>query len=107
MRTRTAVIVATTVVGVAIAFAFAACSDTSTSAPSAPDSLNPSFAKGGQPNKVKSISLSPSSATIDAGSTLQLTATANPPGSATTFAWTSSNTAVATVTQTGVVTANA
>jgi hypothetical protein len=66
---------------------------------------SPSFAKGGNPNKVKSISVSPSSATREVGQTVQLTATANPPTSATTFAWASSNNGVAAVSGSGLVTA--
>src|SRR5512144_1801484 len=100
MRQRTIALVATAVAG--IAFTFAACSESA--APPAPDGTAPSFAKGGQPNKVKSIAVSPSSATVAIGATLQLTATASPPGSATTFAWASSNAAVATVSATGLVT---
>ena len=100
MRNRTVELVATLVAG--IAFTFAACSESA--APPAPDGAAPSFAKGGQPNKVKSIAVSPSSATVAIGATLQLTATASPPGSATTFVWASSNTAVATVSATGLVT---
>ncbi|HEX6052448.1 MAG TPA: Ig-like domain-containing protein [Gemmatimonadaceae bacterium] len=72
--------------------------------PTAPPA-NPSLAKGGNPNKVKSISVSPSSATREVGQTVQLTATANPPSSATTFAWGSSNNGVASVGSTGLVTA--
>ena len=94
MRTRT-VVVAGSLVGAGIAFAFAACSDTT--APPQADTLAPSFAKGGQPNKVRSISVSPSSATVAIGATVQLSATANPAGSATSFAWSSTNTSVATV----------
>jgi hypothetical protein len=62
----------------------------------------PSFAKGGP--KVKSISVSPSSATIATGLTVQLTASAQPPNSVSSFAWASSNEAIATVTPTGLVT---
>src|SRR4029079_18113842 len=52
---------------------------------------------------VKSVSVTPPSATVAIGSTTQLTATANPTGSATTFVWASSNPAVATVSSTGLV----
>ena len=72
--------------------------------PTAPPEA-PSFAKGGNPNKVKSISVSPSSATREVGQSVQLTATANPPTSATSFEWTSSKISVATVNATGLVTA--
>jgi Big-like domain-containing protein/calcineurin-like phosphoesterase family protein len=103
MRTRTLVVVATSVVAAGIAFAFAACSDTA--GPPVNDTMAPSLAKGGQPKQVKSISVSPSSATVDVGSTVQLSATASPPGSATSFAWASSNSSVATVSSSGLVTA--
>lgn len=102
MRLRSILLGSAAVTAAGIAFAFAACSDTS--APSATDTLSPSFAKGGQPKSVKSISVSPSSATVSAGATVQLTATASPPGSATTFTWASSNTAAATVSSSGLVT---
>ena len=72
-------------------------------APEAPTS--PSFAKGGGGPKLRSISVSPSSVTVTTGQTIQLTATASPPGTATTFTWASSNTAVATVSTSGLVTA--
>jgi hypothetical protein len=62
------------------------------------------FAKGGPPKTVKSVSVAPSSSTIAAGGTVQLVATASPPGSATSFTWASSNTAVATVSASGLVT---
>ena len=100
MNRRTIALLATAAAGVA--FTFAACSESS--APPATDPIVPSLAKGGQPNKVKSISVSPSSATVAIGATVQLTATATPPGSATSFTWASSNSAVATVSATGLVT---
>jgi hypothetical protein len=62
----------------------------------------PTFAKGGP--KVKSITVSPSSATITVGQNLQLTATVSPASTSTTITWVSTNTAVATVSQNGVVT---
>jgi hypothetical protein len=102
MSKRTLVYAVASVAAAGIVFAFAACSDTS--APPATDTLSPSFAKGGQPKQVKSISVSPSSATVPIGQTQQLTAAASPPGSATTFAWSSSNDAVATVSSSGLVT---
>src|SRR5215208_193898 len=101
MRTRRLAVLATAAAGVAIAFA--ACSETA-SLPTPPDSLQPSFAKGGT-KVVKSIAVTPSSATVNKGATTQLIATASPPGSATTFTWGSSNDAVATVSSTGLVTA--
>jgi hypothetical protein len=102
MQRRTIVYVAASAVVAGVAFAFAACSDTS--APPTNDTLSPALAKGGPANKVKSISVSPSSASVAAGSTVQLTANATPPGSATTFTWSSADNAVATVSTTGLVT---
>ena len=92
MRSRIPFVIGASVVVLAIS-----CSDPidDRSVLTAPES--PLFAKGGNPNKVKSISVSPSSATLSVGGTLQLTATANPPGSATSFDWSTSNAAVATV----------
>jgi hypothetical protein len=58
----------------------------------------PSFAK------VRSISVQPATATLDAGRTVQLTATARP-RKTTSFTWTSASTAVARVSSTGLVTA--
>jgi hypothetical protein len=88
--------------GAGVAFLFAlSCSDQRGS-PSAP--TEPTFAKGGGGPKVKSISVSPSSATIAVGQTVQLTASASPPNSASTFAWSSSNNNVATVSSAGLVT---
>ena len=101
MQRRTIVYAGAAAIAASVALAFAACSDTS--APPASDTLAPSLAKGGSANKVKSISVSPSSATVAAGTTVRLTATATPPGSATTFIWRSSNDAVATVSS-GIVT---
>jgi acid phosphatase type 7 len=94
--------VATAAIVASVAFAFAACSDPS--APVGSDTLAPSLAKGGAAKSVKSVSVSPSSATVAVGSTVQLTATANPPGSAATFTWSSSNNAAATVSPSGLVT---
>ena len=61
----------------------------------------PSIARGGP--GVKSVTVSPSSASIAVNGTVQLTATASPPKSAGTVTWTSSNTAVATVSPGGLV----
>ena len=101
MRKRIALAVATAVVIIGIS-----CSEQSgqRDTPTAPPT-SPSLAKGGNPTKVKSIAVSPSSVTREIGQTVQLTATANPAGSATTFAWSSSATGVATVTGSGFVTA--
>ncbi len=62
----------------------------------------PSLARGGP--GVKSITVTPSAATVAVGATVQLTAAASPPKSASSFAWSSSNTAVATVSASGLVT---
>lgn len=57
---------------------------------------------------VTSVSLSKTEADLVVGSTLQLTATVNPSNATEkTVTWTSSNTTVASVTPTGLVTANA
>ena len=102
MRARTILYATASVVAAGVTFAFLACSDSS--APTSNEALPPSFAKGGQPKQVKSISVSPSSATVAVDGTVQLTATASPRGSATTFSWASSNAAVATVSSAGLVT---
>ena len=62
----------------------------------------PSFAKGGP--KVKAVTVSPASASITVGGTVQLTATISPPSASGTVTWSSSNNAVATVSQSGFVT---
>ena len=100
MRTRTVVLSAASIA--AVALVFAACSETAS--PPTPDSLSPSFAKGGQPGKLKSVAVSPARATVDVGGTVQLTATPNPASATPTFEWASSNNAVATVSATGLVT---
>jgi hypothetical protein len=100
MRTRTVVLSAASIA--AVALVFAACSETAS--PPTPDSLSPSFAKGGQSGKLKSVAVSPTSATVDVSGTVQLTATPNPASATTTFAWSSSNNAVATVSAAGLVT---
>jgi acid phosphatase type 7 len=82
-----------------ITFAFACAEqDQPRTAPTAP----PSLARGG--GKVNSIAVSPASASITVGQTLQLTASASPPKSATSFAWSSSNSGVASVSSSGLVT---
>jgi len=101
MRTRTPILVAAFAAGVGILFSLGACSET---AGPPRDSTAPSLAKHA-PNKVKSIAVSPTSAAVAIGATQQLTATASPPGSATTFVWSSSNTSVAPVSASGLVTA--
>lgn len=62
----------------------------------------PALARGG--SGVKSVTVTPSSATVAAGSTVQLNATASPPKAAGTFTWATANSAVATVSQSGLVT---
>src|SRR5690349_12905540 len=101
MRIRSAAVLAASAVVVAVVFV--ACSE-SANAPVAADSLAPSFAKGGSPNKVRSVTVSPSSATVAQGATQPLTATVNPSTTGATVTWSSSNSSVATVSQTGLVT---
>ena len=100
MRNRTIVVAVAPLA--AVALVFAACSETAS--PPAPDDLAPSLAKGGQPGKVRSVSVTPTTAIVDVGDTVRLIASANPASSTTTFAWSSSNNAVATVSSTGLVT---
>src|SRR3954466_6616224 len=92
---------ATASVVTGVALAYAACADSN--APSANRRWEASLAKSGSESKVKSISVLPSTATVMAGSTVRLTATANPPGSAATLTWSSSNSAIATISPSGVV----
>ena len=82
MRTRIAVAIRAMAVVLGISCSEQGSDRTTPTAP--PQSA--AFAKGGNPNKVKSISVSPSNATRELRQTVQLTATANPPSSATTFA---------------------
>lgn len=66
----------------------------------------PSLAKGAS-SAIRTVTVAPSSASLAIGATVQLTATARDNKGnviATTFTWTSSNAAVATVTATGLVT---
>ena len=65
----------------------------------------PSLARGGP--KVKSVQVSPSSATVLVGGMVQLTATASPASVTATFTWQSSNTAVASVSASGLVSGSA
>ena len=62
-----------------------------------------SAAKGAGATKVKTITVSPAGSSIQVGATVQLTATTKPASSAA-VTWASSNPAVATVTQAGLVT---
>lgn len=64
----------------------------------------PMLAKGSAGPKVKSIRVSPASATIAVGQTVQLTATVSPSSATAVIAWASSNAAVATVSGSGLVT---
>ena len=63
---------------------------------------DPSLAKGGP--GVKSVTVSPSSATVAVNDAVQLTATVSPAKAATTVTWSTSNAAVVTVTSSGLVT---
>ena len=72
---------------------------------SSPDQLDQSTALEPATVKLRSISVQPSSATLDAGRTLQLSATSKPSRKGTTYTWTSSNAAVAKVSSSGLVTA--
>jgi hypothetical protein len=65
------------------------------------DDLSVEAARNPPASKTKSVTVSPSSALIQQGQTAQLTATTKPPGAAVT--WSSSNDAVATVNQSGLV----
>ena len=64
--------------------------------------VDPAFAKGGP--TVKSVTVTPSSATIPVNGTVQLTATASPRKSGSSFTWSTSNAAVATVSTSGRLT---
>ncbi len=99
MRIRAAAVVAVT--GTVL---FVACYESSTSptAPSADDLSVTSAQQSNGSTKINRVTVSPASASVQAGSTVQLSATSKPPSS--TFAWASSNEAVATVSQAGLVT---
>jgi len=98
MRIRIAALAAVIVA----AASFAACYDSSTNptAPS-PDDLSIADARA-TAIKFKSVTVSQASASIQVGSTVQLSATSRPAGAS--FVWASSNQAVATVNQSGLVT---
>ncbi|MEP7000407.1 MAG: Ig-like domain-containing protein [bacterium] len=64
----------------------------------------PLQARSGGP-KLKSISVTPSAATLSVGQSAQLTATPSPASAPAAIAWSSSNSAVASVSATGLVTA--
>ena len=63
---------------------------------------DPSLAKGGP--RLKSISVTPSAASIAVGQTMQLTATKSPSSASATIVWATSNASVATVSGSGLVT---
>jgi hypothetical protein len=94
MRTRL-LSVATAIASVALVL-----SCTERQLPVAP--TEPSLAKGGP--GVKNVTVTPSSGTIAVNGSVQLTATASPAKSTSTFTWSTSNAAVATVTTSGLVT---
>jgi hypothetical protein len=71
--------------------------------PSVNDSITLSAARQQSGAKIKSVSVSPSSASVAAGATAPLIASTSP-NSAAVFAWSTSNSAVATVTRAGLVT---
>ena len=54
---------------------------------------------------ITSLAVSPTSETVYVGNTIQLTGTVNPSNTTESTLWTSSNTDVATVSDTGLVTA--
>jgi hypothetical protein len=67
-----------------------------------PTLTEPELARGGP--SVKAVTVTPSSATIAVNGSVQLSASASPPKAAGTFTWATANPAVATVSQTGLVT---
>jgi acid phosphatase type 7 len=98
VKNRLIVVLAVTAIGLA------ACKESPTGINPSSDDLALRASKGqGGTTRINSISVAPSSASIQAGASVQLTATSKP-SQATTFAWASSNTSVATVSQTGLVT---
>ena len=97
IRSTAAVIISAAVAGLAIA-----CYEKNhPTAPSSGDAVDV-LTQGTGAARVNSITVTPSSASIQVGGTVQLTATADPPR--TRFAWATSNQAVASVTQSGLVT---
>ena len=84
---------------------FAACRETPTDVNSSPvDELQVSAAKGGGGSpRINSVTVTPASASIQTGANAQLSATSKP-SSTSTFVWSSTNDAVAAVSQTGLVT---
>jgi hypothetical protein len=86
-----------------LAVAAIACKESPTGVDPSSADISPSAARGAPAAKIKSVSVAPASATIQPGATVQLTATSKPT-QAPSFTWASSNTSVATVTQSGLVT---
>lgn len=100
MRIRfAAVIVATTA---AALLAVACYEKKNPTAPTGGDSIDIETQQASAGAKIKSVNVQPASASVSAGQTVQLTATTSPPGA--TVVWATSNQAVATVSQTGLVT---
>ncbi len=98
MRIRSAPLAATAVATLVLAVA---CREKTN--PTAPeDSLQLISVQASASSKIKSVTVNPSSASIQAGMTIQLAASSKPPGA--TFTWASSTQSVATVSQTGLVT---
>lgn len=78
----------------------AACSEIPTEATN--DSLSVEASRNAPASKTKSVTVSPSSAAIQQGQTIQLSAATKPPNA--TVTWSTSNGSVATVSSTGLVT---
>lgn len=78
-----------------------ACND-ATKPTNTNDDLAISAAKGSGGTKINSVTVTPPSATIQVGGTVQLSAASKPTASSS-FTWSTSNGAVATVSQTGLV----
>ena len=85
---------------IATAVLLSTCTGPQADTPTTPDA---SPAKGGP--AIKSIQVSPGSASLQVGQTVQLTATTRPATTGTVFTWSSSNGAVATISNSGLVSA--
>jgi hypothetical protein len=85
---------------IATAVLLGTCTGPQGDSPTTPDAAP---AKGGP--AIKSVQVSPSSASIQVGQTVQLTATTKPTTSGTIYTWSSNSGAVATVNSSGLVTA--
>ena len=79
----------------------------STSVKNACMAAYPASGTSGDPIDPTGISLNKNSANLDAGRTLQLSASLQPSGATGTISWSSNNTTVATVSNSGLVTAKA